>query len=139
MVSFRLLAVLAALAPAVFAHPAADIAERQTGRYSCGAEPSSEFLAEAASFSNLEKTYDNSSARFNIAQPSSLRATIVIQTYFHVVARSTALSGGYIPQSQLTAQLNVMNSNYGTYSILLRIQYLTFNSSLWNFIQASRH
>lgn len=30
-----------------------------------------------------------------------------------VVARSTSLSGGYVPQSQLTAQLSVMNSNYG--------------------------
>jgi hypothetical protein len=110
MFGFKLLTALAALAPAVLAHPATG--PRQI-RELCAAEPSAEFLADAAAFASLEQYGDNST-RLNIASASEARAApIVIDTYFHVVARSTSLSGGYVPQSQLTAQFNTLNSNYG--------------------------
>lgn len=111
MVSFTLLtAALAAFAPSVFAHPST-ILERGASKFGCAVEPTPDFLAASAAFAQLEATGDNSTS-LNIAA-ASRAAPIVINTYFHVVARSSALSGGYIPQSQLTQQLAVMNSNYG--------------------------
>lgn len=116
MVSFKLMTAIAALSPTILAHPAADISERAENRYLCKSEPSPEFLADAAAFANLEATYDNSS-RLNIQAEGARAAPIVIQTYFHVVARSNSLSGGYIPESQLAAQFKVMNDNYAPYGI----------------------
>ncbi|KAI9046526.1 hypothetical protein LZ554_009273 [Drepanopeziza brunnea f. sp. 'monogermtubi'] len=43
---------------------------------------------------------------------SARRATVTVDTYVHVVARSTALSGGYVPASQITRQIEVMNEHY---------------------------
>jgi hypothetical protein len=104
MVRFTLLAAAtAALLPSVFAHPANGPRSSKMG---CGTEPSAEFLAKSEEMAALE-TNSSTIADF------SATATITIQTYFHVVARSTAASGGYIPQSSLTQQLAVMNSNYG--------------------------
>jgi hypothetical protein len=109
MVQFTLLAALLAVVPSVFAHPANG--PRAT-KFGCGTAPSPAFLAQAAKFEELEAANDNSS-RISIADVSAARATITIQTYFHVVAKSTSLSGGYVPQSQLNSQIAVMNSNYG--------------------------
>lgn len=111
MVSFTFLAAaLAAFAP-VFAHPSSIINTRAADRFGCAVEPTPEFLANVATFAQLESAGDNSTS-INIADVSRA-AAIVIDVYFHVVARSSSLSGGYIPQSQLTQQLAVMNSNYG--------------------------
>lgn len=39
-------------------------------------------------------------------------ASINVNIYWHVVATSTSASGGYLPQSSLDAQLNVLNDAY---------------------------
>lgn len=121
MVSFKLFTAVAALASSALAHPANEgVAERAVEtRQLCKAEPSPEFLAQAAAFGALEATGDNSTS-LNILsseQRVAAAATITIQTYFHVVASSTSLSGGYIPQSQVTAQFNKMNSAFAPYGI----------------------
>ncbi|KAK3377624.1 hypothetical protein B0H63DRAFT_451492 [Podospora didyma] len=45
------------------------------------------------------------------------RATINIDTYFHVVASSTSLSGGYLTSTMLNNQLSVMNAAYAPHDI----------------------
>ncbi|KAI1108550.1 metalloprotease [Nemania sp. NC0429] len=44
-------------------------------------------------------------------------AGFTVNTYFHVVASSNSLSGGYLTQTMLTNQLSVMNSAYGPHGI----------------------
>jgi hypothetical protein len=101
-----LIIALAALLPGVFSHPANGPRSTLMG---CGTEPTAEFLAKTEEFAAMEAGNSTIQAQFKAA------ATITIQTYFHVVAKSTAASGGYIPQSSLTQQLAVMNDNYGKF------------------------
>jgi hypothetical protein len=101
-----LVAALTAFMPATLAYPANGPCNSLMG---CGTEPSAAFLAKSEEIAALEA--NSSVAEFTSS--AAVAATITIQTYFHVVARSSAASGGYIPQSQLTQQLAVMNSNYG--------------------------
>lgn len=108
-----LAAALVAYVPSILAHPANG---PRADRFGCGTEPTAEFIAQAAKFQDLEAASDNSTS-MSIASDVSAAATITIQTYFHVVARSTSLSGGYLSQSTLNTQLSVMNSNYAPYGI----------------------
>ena len=101
-----LIIALAALVPSAIAHPANGPRSNLMG---CGTEPSAAFLAKSAEFAALEASNSSGVA----AADFSAAATITIQTYFHVVAKSTAAAGGYIPKSSLTQQLAVMNDNYG--------------------------
>jgi hypothetical protein len=82
----------------------------------CGTAPTAEFLAKAEELATLEAN-STSKADFSIVAAA---ATITIKTYFHVVAKSTAVSGGYIPQASLTKQLQVMNDNYGSSTRIIR-------------------
>lgn len=103
-----LIIALVAMFPSSFAHPANGPRSTLMG---CGTEPSAAFLAKSAEFAALEASNSSRVAAADV----SAAATITIQTYFHVVAQSTAASGGYIPQSSLTQQLAVMNDNYGEF------------------------
>lgn len=79
--------------------------------FGCGtAEPSVEHQAISSVLAIQEANL------FGTSQLAA-RQSIVIDTYFHVVAASTSLSDGYIPDSQLTQQLAVMNSNYAPHGI----------------------
>lgn len=99
---------MAFLTVPVIAHPAnAPRAEL----FGCGVEPTADFLAATQEMAVAESNATLSAAKVSIA------ATITIQTYFHVVARSTAASDGYISASALTEQLAVMNDNYAPYGI----------------------
>ncbi|KAH8592158.1 extracellular metalloprotease [Bisporella sp. PMI_857] len=101
---------LALCLPSAFAHPST--ADRATGgKFGCGVQPTEQFITasrnlaakEAKSpFHTLGKAYSNAS-------------TITIDTYFHVVARSKSLSGGYVPPEQLESQLAVLNDNFAPY------------------------
>ncbi|TVY78237.1 Extracellular metalloprotease [Lachnellula suecica] len=101
-----LAAAFATLLTPTLAHPSNAARNALMG---CGTEPSAAFLAESEQMMALEA--NSTSADFQAA------ATINVQTYFHVVAKSTAASGGYISASALTAQLAVMNENYAPYGI----------------------
>ncbi|KAI0407426.1 metalloprotease [Xylaria palmicola] len=48
-------------------------------------------------------------------------AGFTVNTYFHVVASSTALSGGYLTQTMLNNQLSVMNSAYSPHGITFNL------------------
>ncbi|KAI1272208.1 metalloprotease [Xylaria sp. FL0933] len=77
----------------------------------CGTpEPTEQQLAETRAM--LEKE------RIALAKGEArVQAGFTVNTYFHVVASSTSLSGGYLTQAMLNDQLAVMNSAYGAHGI----------------------
>lgn len=82
----------------------------------CGAIAPVGFEAVTAAFGSFEAAERSAGNESALAERQT--TTITIDTYFHVVARSTALSGGYVPASQLTNQLAIMNTHYGKESYL---------------------
>ncbi|KAL2152737.1 hypothetical protein VTH82DRAFT_5922 [Thermothelomyces myriococcoides] len=77
--------------------------------FSCGApEPDAEHIKISQQFAAQE-------AELLASGNLTTQATINVDLYFHVVATSTDLSGGYIPDSQLSAQLQVLNQAYAPY------------------------
>jgi hypothetical protein len=92
---------LAALSAAAIAAPSA-------GRFGCGTETTPEILEISKQLAAME-----AEGTLNF----TAQATIEVDLYFHVVASSTSLSGGYVPQSQLTAQYNVLNEAFAPHSI----------------------
>jgi hypothetical protein len=92
---------LAALSASALAAPSSEI-------FGCGTKTTPEILEVSRQFAAEEASGNGN---------FSIDATIEVDLYFHVVASSTSLSGGYVPESQLTAQLNVMNEAYAPHSI----------------------
>ncbi|KAF9452168.1 metalloprotease [Macrolepiota fuliginosa MF-IS2] len=72
----------------------------------CGTVISDEKLAAAEAHFNANRVESSFSIQ---------AATIPIQ--FHVIAEDTTLSGGYIPDSQIQDQIDVMNAAYATAGI----------------------
>jgi len=107
---------LASCLPTVLSHPSTGPRHKLFG---CATQPSDDFLAKAeelagveagrASKSNEGKTSTSAAANISLAAADTLQ----IQTYFHVVAKSTALTDGYVSSSTLSKQLKVLNDNYG--------------------------
>jgi hypothetical protein len=111
MLSLNLLVGLAACLVPTLAHPTTGpraIDASSHNAFNCGTEPSAEFLAVAEDFAIAEKNGTFAKADFKSA------ATITVKTYVHVVAKSTASSGGYISASQITKQIAYMNSAYAS-------------------------
>ncbi|KAL2158250.1 hypothetical protein VTH06DRAFT_4570 [Thermothelomyces fergusii] len=82
-----------------------------SGTFACGApEPDAEHIRISQQFAAQE-------AELLASGNLTTQATISVDVYFHVVARSTSLSGGYIPDSQLSAQLQVLNQAYAPHGI----------------------
>ncbi|KAI1372776.1 Metalloprotease [Hypoxylon crocopeplum] len=48
-------------------------------------------------------------------------ASITVNTYFHVVASSTSISGGYLTQTMIDDQLDVMNAAYSPHGITFNL------------------
>ncbi|KAK4225599.1 hypothetical protein QBC38DRAFT_255847 [Podospora fimiseda] len=97
------------MATTVLAAPQA--AQLEPGRFSCGTpDPTAEQLAIAQEFLK-EEAY--AIANGTLAK----RAVTYVDTYFHVVASSTAASDGYISDSLLTAQFNALNAAYAPHQI----------------------
>ncbi|EKD14151.1 metalloprotease [Drepanopeziza brunnea f. sp. 'multigermtubi' MB_m1] len=96
-----LTALLASAMTAVTAHP-----QPRAGRPSgCGTvEPPADFVQAVSQMVEFEANATTTE--------SSRRATVTVDTYVHVVARSTSLSGGYVPASQIARQIEVMNEHY---------------------------
>jgi len=95
------------------AHPANG--PRDT-KFGCGVVPTAEFLAVAKDMAAEEaasKSALGSVSALAADGAISAAATITVNVYFHVVARSTAASGGYVTAAQITQQLAVLNNNYG--------------------------
>ncbi|KAK0629527.1 hypothetical protein B0T17DRAFT_589272 [Bombardia bombarda] len=79
--------------------------------FACGTkEPTAEHKA-------IHKALAVKEAEFAASGNFSAQATINVDVYFHVVAASTSLSDGYVTDTMLTNQLNVMNQHYAPYNI----------------------
>ncbi|KAI0029635.1 metalloprotease [Vararia minispora EC-137] len=72
----------------------------------------------------------------NKVAPSTFAAatTATIQVYFHVIQSSTSLSGGNLPDSQIQAQIDVLNQDYAStgLSFVLAGTTHTTNSNWFN-------
>ncbi|KAI1248649.1 hypothetical protein MGN70_009849 [Eutypa lata] len=77
----------------------------------CGAPTPTDEQIEVA------KLFAEQEAAVRIAGNSTRRAAINVNVYFHVLASSTSVSGGYISASTLTQQLAAMNAAYAPYDI----------------------
>ncbi|KAK3986745.1 hypothetical protein QBC44DRAFT_272393 [Cladorrhinum sp. PSN332] len=96
----------AVMATAVLAAP-----QVEPGRFSCGApEPTEDQLAVAQEFAK-DEAYAIANGTF------AKRAITYVDTYFHVVASSTAASDGYLSDALLTAQFNTLNAAYAPHQI----------------------
>jgi len=77
--------------------------------FACGApEPAAEHIKISQKFAAKE-------AEFVASGNFTTQAVTTVDVYFHVVASSTSLSGGYVTDAQLNAQLNTLNSAYAPY------------------------
>lgn len=94
----------------VLAHPTNG--PRNT-KFGCGVVPTPEFLATANEMAAQEASSKSALGALTAAGGVSAAATINVNVYFHVVARSTAASGGYVTAAQIANQVAVMNNNYG--------------------------
>ncbi|OBT57577.1 hypothetical protein VE04_02808 [Pseudogymnoascus sp. 24MN13] len=93
----------------VLAHPTNG--PRNT-RLGCGVVPAPEFLATANEMAAQEASSKSALGALTAAGGVSAAATINVNVYFHVVAKSTAASGGYVTAAQIANQVTVMNNNY---------------------------
>ncbi|KFY69747.1 hypothetical protein V501_08368 [Pseudogymnoascus sp. VKM F-4519 (FW-2642)] len=93
----------------VLAHPTNG--PRNT-RLGCGVVPTPEFLATANEMAAQEASSKSALGALTAAGGVSAAATINVNVYFHVVAKSTAASGGYVTAAQIANQVTVMNNNY---------------------------
>lgn len=107
--AFLALAFATCLSP-IMAHPANG--PRDT-KFGCGVVPTAEFLATAKEMAAEEAASKSAIGSLAADGAISALATITVNVYFHVVARSTAASGGYVTAAQIAQQLAVMNDNYG--------------------------
>ncbi|KAI5461898.1 extracellular metalloprotease [Mariannaea sp. PMI_226] len=95
---FSIFAALLA-APGVFA------------RRSCGTPSPTEEQNEVA------KSFMVKESRFRASGNSSRAAPITIKVYWHVLATSNSVSGGYLTQSTLNSQLEVLNDAYAPHDV----------------------
>lgn len=107
------LALATAFSP-IAAHPANGPRALDFG---CGTTPSAAFMESAKQMSIAEAK----TASLKTDGEITTQATITINTYFHVVAKSTAVTGGYLTTAMVANQIAVMNSNYGMLALLTNI------------------
>ncbi|KXJ85373.1 hypothetical protein Micbo1qcDRAFT_128152 [Microdochium bolleyi] len=100
---------LVALVATAFAAPGPNLVGRK-----CGSPATQQIFELQANASALEAANDAA----GIFEPA---ATLIIDTYFHVVATSNKPSGGYIPQANLTRQLTAMNTAFQPHGIQFKL------------------
>ncbi|KAL2258477.1 hypothetical protein VTK26DRAFT_8200 [Humicola hyalothermophila] len=110
---FTPFALAAAAAQGALARPSNPV-------FGCGApEPTEEHIKISQQFAIDE-------ANALLAKAASGNYTtqdvITVDTYFHVVASSTSLSGGYLTDAMLSAQLDALNAAYAPHQIQFRLQ-----------------
>ncbi|KAL2118670.1 hypothetical protein VTJ04DRAFT_8330 [Mycothermus thermophilus] len=113
---FTALAFAAAAARGVFAAPRPDDSRSTFG---CAApEPDAEHRRISQMFAAQE-------AEVVASGNFTMMATVTIDTYFHVVASSTSLSGGYVTDKMLYDQLDVLNAAYAPHGFQFNLKEIT--------------
>lgn len=97
----------------VLAHPTNG--PRDT-KFGCGVVPTAEFLAAAEEMAAEESVSKSALGALVSDGDISAAATINVNVYFHVVAKSTAASDGYVTAAQIDKQVTVLNDNYGEFA-----------------------
>jgi len=119
----RITSVVALLAslPLLLASPTDIFGRDDNGRGGCDTVPTEEDLAAIAQAASLD--FPNlGSARIatSFAPPSAADlasfGSITVSTWVHVVAVSENLIDGWIPDSQIYAQMDELNANFGKFS-----------------------
>lgn len=85
--------------------PLVDRAEAATERVGCGSEVTEADVLAA------EKEFKERKASLSLSEITAL-APIEIDVHWHVVAANATLSGGWIPNAQIDAQMEVLNQDY---------------------------
>lgn len=127
----RITSVVALLAslPLILASPADIFGRDDNGRAGCDTVPTEEDLAAIAQVMTLDfpdlgsARIAGSSSAFAPPTPADLSSfgTITVNTWIHVVSVSDALIDGNIPDSQLYAQMDELNANFGMFSFLFSL------------------
>ncbi|KAH7120585.1 metalloprotease [Dactylonectria macrodidyma] len=85
------------------------------GRFGCGtADPSDEHIGMSKVFAAQEKKAAASGG-------VTTRATINVGVYFHVVAKSKTVAGGYLTDKMLSDQLAVLNTDFAPHGIAFNL------------------
>ena len=115
----RLLASL----PLILASPANLLGREDLGRGGCGTETTEEFLAAVKDVMSLDfpdLASERVAASFaEFAPPTAAELAsfghITITTWVHIIAASELITDGYIPDSQIYAQMDEVNANFGMF------------------------
>jgi hypothetical protein len=113
---------------AAFASLASLLATASALQRACGNTPTT---AQVKSFeASFQQALSSASSR----NSSTARAAPVIPVYYHIIYANTTLTGGYVPDSQVTAQMSVLNSAFsGTgLSYTLTATTRTLNATWFN-------
>ncbi|MCE9668751.1 zinc metalloprotease [Myxococcus stipitatus] len=96
----------------------------------CGVNPTAEEMAQ------MEERYALERKVSAMARPNG---SVTIPVYFHVINKGTGIANGDIPDSQITAQLNVLNAAYANtpFKFALTATDRTTNSSWYNLSSGS--
>lgn len=119
MVRLASFAALAASASLVAAVPGTLLFPRQERGFECGTQTTAEDIknfeeiAALGSYEGNEALKIASRAILTRQAPVYPWGKITIDTWFHVIAESTNITDGYIPQEQLDAQIAVFNRDFG--------------------------
>ncbi|KAL2074980.1 hypothetical protein VTL71DRAFT_8760 [Oculimacula yallundae] len=125
-----LTAALASLLPFVVAHPF-DLWTRDDFRGECGTVTTPEDLAAIAAVAGQGSSSFAPTDSFRAAalpvtsiEPWQL-GDITVKTWIHVVAVDQTVAGGWIPESQLIAQMAVLNENFAPNHIKFTLEGIT--------------
>lgn len=119
MVRLLSYAAFAASLSMVSAMPGTLLFPRDERGFSCDTQTTAEDLANfeelaaLGSYEGNEALKARSRAILTRQAPVYPWGKVTIDTWFHVIAESTNITDGYIPQEQLDAQLAVLNRDFG--------------------------
>ncbi|KAL2145835.1 hypothetical protein VTI28DRAFT_6132 [Corynascus sepedonium] len=112
---FTPFALAAAAIHGVAAAPSRETRPAERG-FACGApEPDAEHIKISQQFAAQE-------AALLASGNLTVKATTTVDVYFHVVAKSTSLSGGYVTDAQLSSQLSTLNAAYAPHGFQFNLK-----------------
>lgn len=117
-----LLAALAALSSAQAKHHHASTA--LTAR-NCGSTPSAAKVLKAETHFQSVLAGGAGASRAHALKSVGALSAPTIPVYWHIVRSSTALSGGNVPQSQIDAQIDVLNTDYADTGLTFQLANVT--------------
>lgn len=121
VISVRNVLAFAAALPFVLAH-AGELTKRKSDGFYCGTNTRPEDLAalQVVADSGAYEGHPVLRPRDRIVSRDTKYpwGNVTIKTWIHVIAASTNISDGYVPDSQLQAQMAYLNKNFGTFSNL---------------------